>query len=102
MQTTIYIRKDNEDRWNAIADKSAWVNDLLSKTAPRAQEPDHQLERRPGEVGDTPAAIRKIKEDARIQLVTDAFEGKPTLYCKNGHVIPSGRDRCLTKGCKFS
>ncbi len=32
MQTTIYIRKENENQWNSLEDKSAWVNDQLSRT----------------------------------------------------------------------
>lgn len=31
MQVTIYIRKSEEDYWNAIRDKSRWVNDKLSE-----------------------------------------------------------------------
>lgn len=27
---------------------------------------------------------------------------KSTGFCKNGHPIPEGRDRCLGKGCKYS
>ena len=23
-------------------------------------------------------------------------------YCKNGHRLPNGRDKCLQKGCKYS
>lgn len=32
MQATIYIRKENEDKWNDIADKSNWVNTLLDNS----------------------------------------------------------------------
>lgn len=30
MQTTIYIRKDNEDFWDSLADKSAQVNSWIT------------------------------------------------------------------------
>lgn len=29
MNTTVYIRKSNEDKWNSIEDKSKWVNERL-------------------------------------------------------------------------
>jgi len=32
MRTNIYIRKENEDKWNAIPDKSKWINTLLSNS----------------------------------------------------------------------
>lgn len=36
MQTTIYIRKENEDKWKEIKDKSLFVNIALSEL----DEPD--------------------------------------------------------------
>lgn len=36
MNSTIYIRKENEARWNGIKDKSAWVNAYLSKSPPNS------------------------------------------------------------------
>lgn len=33
MRTNIYIRKDNEDTWDAIDNKSEWVNERLDKPA---------------------------------------------------------------------
>jgi hypothetical protein len=30
MVTTVYISKDNEDKWAAIENKSGWINDVLS------------------------------------------------------------------------
>lgn len=47
MQTTIYIRKDNEERWNSITDKSAWVNAYLSKSPPNSIVDKMNLEPRP-------------------------------------------------------
>jgi SH3-like domain-containing protein len=32
MRANIYIRKDNEARWNDIPNKSAWVNERLDQT----------------------------------------------------------------------
>lgn len=29
MRVNIYIRKHNEEKWNAIEDKSMWINTLL-------------------------------------------------------------------------
>jgi len=32
MQATIYIRKENEQKWLDIADKSNWINSLLQNS----------------------------------------------------------------------
>lgn len=32
MNTTLYIRKENEEKWNKIPDKSNWVNTLLENS----------------------------------------------------------------------
>lgn len=34
---TIYIRRENEDRWKNIADKSEWVNDMLTQYPPKSE-----------------------------------------------------------------
>lgn len=44
MNSTIYIRKENEDRWSAITDKSAWVNAYLSKNPPNSVVIKERLE----------------------------------------------------------
>ena len=36
MRENIYIRKENENRWQAITNKSAWVNAMLSKSPPNS------------------------------------------------------------------
>lgn len=36
MNSTIYIRKENEVRWDNITDKSAWVNAMLEKSPPNS------------------------------------------------------------------
>jgi len=45
MQATIYIRKENEDRWDGITDKSAWVNAYLAKSPPNSIVEKENLER---------------------------------------------------------
>lgn len=43
----IYIRKENEERWNAITDKSAWVNAYLEKSPPNSVVVKRGLEPKP-------------------------------------------------------
>lgn len=40
----MYIRKENEERWDNITDKSAWVNAMLEKSPPNSIVEREKLE----------------------------------------------------------
>lgn len=81
MRANIFIRKDNEEAWEKIKNKSEWVNNLLQE--PKQPEPI-------------------IEPKKNIALATPSFVRNNAGACKNGHPIPDGRDRCMGKGCKYS
>lgn len=72
MRVDIWIRKANEDRWNAIEDKSAWLNEVLSTQPPLGAEPQ---------------ATEKPAKNTPPKSKT----------CKKGH--PLFGEKCLQKGC---
>jgi hypothetical protein len=39
------------------------------------------------------------KEDGSVGLSAVPIEAE---YCKSGHRLPTGREKCLQKGCKYS
>lgn len=80
---TIYIHQDNEEAWEKIPNKSEWVNDMLSP--PKEKKFVSQ------------AKIRNAEYSTKTREVTEL----PST-CKNGHVIPTGRDKCTWKGCKYA
>lgn len=44
--------------------------------------------------------LEMAKQFAKVQN-DPRFSGR-MKFCKNGHAIPEGRDRCLGKGCKYA
>lgn len=113
MQTTIYIRKENEARWATLEDKSRWVNEMLKngvkdlrflaeahREAVNRSVKTPMLERVkkvPTSV-DTPSII--AHPTPVINYNMDGLNTKVGL-CKL-HATPlDDRGRCLTKGCKY-
>lgn len=85
----VYIRKENETKWEYLNDKSAWVNKKLSG------DPDTYL-----------LSPKLAKQNPEITEVFDKLAikaiGRSNKFCKEGHPIPDGDSRCLGKGCKYS
>lgn len=42
------------------------------------------------------------KVDNLVKIMSSKTKISNTLFCKNGHPIPEGRDKCLGKGCKYA
>lgn len=82
MRVDIYIRKENEEIWEGIPNKSEWINELLYERG----EPSFSGVKKP------------------TQAYESDFEKAPVKVnmCKNGHLIPTGRDKCTWKGCKYA
>jgi hypothetical protein len=79
---TIYIRKENEDAWSELENKSLWINQQLFKS--HTDAPLH------------------IDYTAREPTTETTPKLDNFGFCKNGHPIPEGRIKCLGKGCKYS
>lgn len=87
MQATIFIRKENTEKWLAIANRSAWVNTLLNNTDDTSNY---------GKTIDTPAR-------AAVTVLTETIEpDKPILtkrnedmkFCKHNAVIGFCKKGC--------
>lgn len=50
--------------------------------------------------GSTPASPATINSAEDVKKIFPT--AKSQAFCKNGHLIPEGRDKCLGKGCKYS
>lgn len=94
MNYTIYIASDldKHDRFHGEENKSGLVNMLLRK---------HYSIHAPKQ------GVGKVREEVQVlaALPNPFTERKNSLssgYCKNGHPIPEGREKCLGKGCKYS
>lgn len=46
MRTHVYIRKQNEQYWETIEDKSGWLNDILDKERVAKEQEDELIFRR--------------------------------------------------------
>lgn len=110
----IWIRKHNEERWNAIEDKSAFVNLALAGTdVPKVNSAIKQKKEieeilKPHLEQLKPTAL---SSNGRITDFGSVHEGsspseatkplKQQKYCKNGHALDE-RGRCFGKGCKYA
>lgn len=83
MQYTLYIRKDINEKFKDEKEKSVLVNILLDR--------HYRV---------TPEAGHLPQQD--LETVVKRVFPKAEAFCKNGHPIPDGRDKCLGKGCKYS
>lgn len=90
MHITIYVNKANSENFKEEKEKSKLINMLL----------DEHYEK---------VSVGKIVGKEPIygggtyrELVERAAKDAPDKYCKNGHYLSATRDRCLTKGCKYS
>lgn len=78
MNATIYIQKKNEERWEGITDKSAWVNAMLEKSPPNSLVESQKLEKRAVVVSASDVPMTK---DNPSQLTERVFE-----FCKHEQV----------------
>lgn len=46
--------------------------------------------------------VEDVVEDIENQEVAKSAMKGDLSWCKNGHPIPSGKSRCMGKGCKYS
>lgn len=102
----IYIRQADYDKWLAIKDKPEWIHNALQSSSKVEQVPVKDEV-----VGSTPtSAASGLSSNGRtFGFGPDNLGSSPSkparntsAYCKNGHPIPDGRDKCLGKGCKYS
>lgn len=103
MQATIYIRKQNEAKWNAIADKSTWINTLLDNSD------DTSLYGKVRTVAPEVGPMVTVLSQDLPDLALDATKGTAvsTLRPDNGdckiHGTPlTDNGKCLQKGCKYA
>lgn len=97
MRANIYIRRENEEKWEKVADKSKWINALLANSGDTSGY---------GAVKDSPVGpmITVLSDELPPletpfkQRVVENSQG----FCKEGHAIPEGRSKCMGKGCKYS
>jgi hypothetical protein len=114
----IWIRGENWEHWKTISNKSEIVNAVLDQSRKTGLSfPEKVAEKiKVGDVlqGDTPRRVTKIEEiemaynpkkkELLGKPVGDLLSTKPETgaWCKNGHLLQPGRDRCSAKGCKYS
>lgn len=107
-RVNIYIRNDNQDRWEAITDKSAWVNAMLEASAPNKVVLDKGLEGpypatdlfKEESVGrdDRQPNGKKLALLSKIQIEKD-MERLEAQECKGTHYMT--REDCGKPGCPW-
>ena len=88
----------HNDRFRKEKNKSALVNKLLE---------EHYWNEGIKEVNTALSNAKVPTEDRYVATPEGVYgptklEPKAQKFCKNGHPVPSGRDRCLGKGCKYA
>lgn len=82
MRVNIYIRKENEEAWNNIKDKSGWVNGMLTPAQTKPKKAVEELKKLP-----------QIKTADEIAI--KAFNDEE---CQ-GHEV---RMNCGLRNCKYA
>lgn len=106
MNSTIYIRKENESRWENITDKSAWVNAMLEKSPPNSKVIAEQLEPPAEEIkGDDLWPTTNEKPDIKPkEAVASASRGSESATPKNSNDVEFCKHNAVKgmckKGCK--
>lgn len=97
---TIYIRKENWDTWESLADKSLQVNHWLTvaRNGETTIKPDKVI--KANKLSTDKKSVR-IKPDVQ-KVATPIVKAEPlSKTCKAGHTaLDTGF--CLTKGCKYN
>jgi hypothetical protein len=102
MQATIYIRKENQARWDEIKDKSAWVNAYLEKSPPNSKVLAEGLEPVSTPIIPKTTPVKQVKT---VDVLIDGLEKaikEHTPVCKIHGIRLDARGRCLQKGCKYA
>lgn len=82
----IWVRKENEEKWLSVKDKSAWVNSILEEVdKPGLEEPVKNVSK-------PKSYANKRPETSRVEIRT----------CKSGHQTLREDRKCMTKGCKYN
>jgi hypothetical protein len=117
MQATIYIRKENQARWDEIKDKSAWVNAYLEKSPPNSRVLAEGLEPVSTPIIPKTTPVTKAAdvlignmEKAMAEFAPETKDAKTNDYmsrlkiptCKVHGSPLDDRGRCLQKGCKYA
>lgn len=95
MNQTIYFRKDIWDKFQKEENKSDIINKLLGEYYNTTQEfPKVQVKL------ESPIIKTPKQATEAVKNLPDKLRG--ANECKNGHLIPEGRTKCLQKGCKYA
>lgn len=100
MNSTIYIRQENENRWESITDKSAWVNAMLEKSPPNSKVIAEKLEPEATVVARISDKLEDLPVDDRV-YETQAQFSRSEASCKACSVPLRPDHKCQTKGCKL-
>lgn len=82
---TVYIRDEDLEAWSACPNKSLMVHTALQPATKNVFIP-----------------LYREDEPAPQILSPTNLKPRSSNTCKEGHPIPSGRSKCLGKGCKYS
>lgn len=93
----IWIRAEDDEKWQALENRSEWLHKHLSgaKVGPKPKEDNS------GSVGsrdDSPKQTQ-AKENPPLAVIQDRFG---TGFCKIHGTPLDARGRCLQFGCKFN
>lgn len=82
----IYINTSNHERFLEEKNKSGLINHLLEE-----------------HYGSTPKSfIQTVKEPKKREVFEERAERSSEGFCPMGHSIPTGRSKCMGKGCKYA
>lgn len=114
MTMNIYITPDNENKLRRYAEDvgsmSGLINRLLAEhfdgplnTTIKKVYAMTNSEPTNVEIDDTPPEkLKRLATPTTMEEKLGNLQRSNAKYCKNGHAIPNGRDRCMGKGCKYA
>jgi len=101
MRVNIYIRKNNEELWDSIKDKSGFVNGLLVKEK-LGDKVGHET------IGKAQDEVKAKMQSGAINTLDDVRQAVAKIVstsaklCKIHGTPLDSRGKCLQKGCKYS
>ena len=108
MIMNIYINVGNKINLDKETNKSGLINHLLELHYEMVRPGSFKEEVHDDHIDTSyyveakPPKVIKSSEDA-LEAVKSIFpEARTVGFCKNGHLLQPGRDRCSQKGCKYS
>jgi len=93
MRVNVWIRKENEQVWQDMTNKSEWLNEMLVrettplKAMPRISKP----------VTEALKDVETLEPDFTTPRRVLENLPKPTAYCEHGQL----KGQCLQKKCKY-